>query len=678
VVGLDEIVLDLEVTPDRGYAMSVRGIARELSHAFGTAFRDPGLGPAPAATAEPVYPVDVRDPIGCDRFAARVVRGIDPTAPSPEWMRRRLTVAGVRTISLAVDITNYVMLELGQPMHAFDLDRLQGPLVVRRAHAGERLTTLDGLARVLDTEDMVICDAGLNADGVGEGRAISLAAVMGGETSEVVVGTVNILFEAAHWDPVMVGRTARRHKLFSEAAKRWERGVDPALPLVALERAVSLLEEHGGGTVDGRVLDIDTVVAPASIKLPVDKPSRVVGVPYSPARVTALLKQIGCAVKGKAPTFTVIPPTWRPDLTDPADLVEEVVRLDGYDAVPSVLPLAPAGNGLTPQQRRRRSVGRTLAEAGYVEVLSYPFVSPAAADALGLSADDPRRDAVRLANPLSAEEPLMRTSLLPPLLATLRRNLGRGARDLALYEQGLVFHPVAGAGTPPAMGVDRRPTDAEFAAANAVLPHQPWHVAAVLAGEFEPTGWWGSGRRAGWADAVEAARVVCSAAGVPAATRPASYAPWHPGRCAEIVVDGSVVGHAGELHPAVCAALDLPKRTCAMEVNLDALPLPGVTAAPVVSTFPPALIDVALVVDAGVPAARVEAALVDGAGELLEEVRLFDVFIGAQVGEGRKSLAYKLMFRALDRTLTADEAVAARDAAVAAAATQVGATLRGA
>jgi phenylalanyl-tRNA synthetase beta chain len=678
VVGLDEIVLDLKVTPDRGYAMSVRGIARELSHAFGTAFRDPGLGPAPAATAEPVYPVDVRDPIGCDRFAARVVRGIDPTAPSPEWMRRRLTVAGVRTISLAVDITNYVMLELGQPMHAFDLDRLQGPLVVRRAHAGERLTTLDGLARVLDTEDMVICDAGLNADGVGEGRAISLAAVMGGETSEVVVGTVNILFEAAHWDPVMVGRTARRHKLFSEAAKRWERGVDPALPLVALERAVSLLEEHGGGTVDGRVLDIDTVVAPASIKLPVDKPSRVAGVPYSPARVTALLKEIGCAVKGKAPTFTVIPPTWRPDLTDPADLVEEVVRLDGYDAVPSVLPLAPAGNGLTPQQRRRRSVGRTLAEAGYVEVLSYPFVSPAAADALGLSADDPRRDAVRLANPLSAEEPLMRTSLLPPLLATLRRNLGRGARDLGLYEQGLVFHPVAGAGTPPAMSVDRRPTDAEFAAANAVLPHQPWHVAAVLAGEFEPTGWWGSGRRAGWADAVEAARVVCSAAGVPAATRAASYEPWHPGRCAEIVVDGSVVGHAGELHPAVCAALDLPKRTCAMEVNLDALALPGVTAAPVVSTFPPALIDVALVVDAGVPAARVEAALVDGAGELLEEVRLFDVFVGAQVGEGRKSLAYKLMFRALDRTLTADEAVAARDAAVAAAATQVGAALRGA
>ena len=250
---------------------------------------------------------------------------------------------------------------------------------------------------------------------------------------------------------------------------------------------------------------------------------------------------------------------------------------------------------------------------------------------------------------------------------------------MALFEQGLVFHPVAGAGAPPTMGVDRRPTDAQFAAADAVLPHQPWHVAVVLAGEFEPTGWWGAGRRAelggrgrGGADRA-APRPACRPASGPGRT-----APWHPGRCAEIVVGGAVVGHAGELHPAVCAALDLPKRTCAMELDLDALPLPGVTAAPVLSTFPPALIDVALVVDAGVPAAQVEAALVEGAGALLEEVRLFDVYIGEQVGAGRKSLAYKLTFRAPDRTLTADEAVAARDAAVAAAASRVGATLRGA
>jgi phenylalanyl-tRNA synthetase beta chain len=615
----------------------------------------------------------VSDPVGCDRFVVRVVRGIDPTAQSPEWMRRRLTVAGVRTISLAVDITNYVMLELGQPMHAFDLDRLKGPLLVRRALAEERLTTLDGVARVLDAEDMVICDTATDPDGAG--TAISLAAVMGGQTSEVADTTVNVLLEAAHWDPVMVSRTARRHKLFSEAAKR---GVDPALPLVAMQRAVSLLVEHGGGAVDERVLDIDTVLEPTSIKLPVQKPSQIAGVEYSQTRVSALLRQVGCTVRGKAPAFTVTPPTWRPDLTDPADLVEEVVRLDGYDAVPSLLPLAPAGNGLTPTQRRRRTVGRSLAESGFVEVLSYPFVSPQAADALGLAADDPRRDAVRLANPLSAEEPLMRTSLLVPLFATLRRNIGRGARDIALFEQGLVFHPVPGAGKPPAMSVDHRPTDEEFARADAVLPRQPWHVAAVLSGEFDPTGWWGTGRRAEWADAVQAARLVCESAGVEASVRAAGYAPWHPGRCAQIVVAGITVGHAGELHPAVCASFDLPKRTCAMEIDLDVLPLPGVTAAPAVSTFPPALIDVALVVDDAISAAQVEAALVDGAGYLLEEVRLFDVFAGPQVGEGRKSLAYKLTLRAADRTLTADEAVAARDGAVAAAATRLGATLRGA
>src|SRR5439155_23227848 len=271
---------------------------------------------------------------------------------------------------------------------------------------------------------------------------------------------------------------------------------------------------------------------------------------------------------------------------------------------------------------------------------------------------------------------LLRTSLLPPLLATLRRNVGRGQRDLALYETGLVFRPRPGAGSPPPMGVDHRPADTDFAAAEATLPDQPWHVAALLAGEVGPPGRWGAGRAAGWSDAVQAARTVVEAAGAEAEVRKGDLAPWHPGRCAEIVVAGRVVGHAGELHPAVCEALDLPKRTCAMELDLDALPLPDVIRAPVVSTYPPALIDVALLVDAATPAAEVQAALTDGAGELLESVRLFDVFEGAQVGEGRRSLAYKLTFRAPDRTLTVDEAVAARDAAVAEATRRVGAAPR--
>ncbi|MEV6815214.1 phenylalanine--tRNA ligase subunit beta [Micromonospora sp. NPDC051296] len=699
VVGLDDVVVEAEITPDRGYQMSVRGLARELSHTLAVPFRDPGRVPAPAGTAAPAYPVEVRDTLGCDRFAARMVRGVDPAAPTPSWMQQRLTVAGIRSISLPVDITNYVMLELGQPMHAFDADRIAGPLVVRRAEPGEKLTTLDGVTRVLAPEDMVICDAGLTNPlaGEGDGVPISLAAVMGGETSEVVPGTVNVLFEAAHWDPAMVGRTARRHKLFSEAAKRWERGVDPALPLVALERAVRLLTEHAGGAAGGEVLDIDHVRPRTPVTMPVDLPSRRVGVDYPPARVVALLEQVGCTVARGADrlaedpgevgvaaavgeALTVIPPTWRPDLTDPADLVEEVVRLDGYEKVPSLLPTAPPGRGLTWQQRRNRAVSRSLAERGYVEVLAHPFVAAELADQLGLPADDPRRQAVRLANPLSEEEPLLRTTLLGPLLGIVKRNLGRGLRDLALYEIGTVFQPRPGAGRPPAMGVDRRPTDAEFAAADAVVPHQPRHVAVVLTGDVEPAGWWGAGRPAGWADAIEAGRAVLAAAGVPDGrieVRAAGYAPWHPGRCAELLVDGSVVGHAGELHPAVVAALELPRRTSAMELDLDALPAAPVAPAPTVSGFPPALIDVALVVDDSVPAHEVRQALTEGAGELLESVRLFDVYASEQLGAGRKSLAYKLTFRAQDRTLTVEEAVAARDAAVARAAERFGATLRG-
>jgi phenylalanyl-tRNA synthetase beta chain len=676
-VGLDDIVVELNVTPDRGYCLSVRGVARELSHSLGTKFRDPGvLRKVAGPTPEPPYPLTVADTEGCDRFVARLVTGVDPTGPSPDWLTRRLALSGVRPISLAVDITNYITLELGQPMHAFDAAKLRGPVVVRRARPGEKLTTLDGTQRALHPEDMIIAD---------DSGVISLAAIMGGETTEVSPSTTDVLFEAAHWDPMTIARSSRRHRLSSEASRRFERGVDPAVGPVAVELAVQMLTRYGGGKADDRVLDINAVAPREPIVVDADYPSRVAGVSYPTKRVTALLKQVGATVASGGPgRLVVTPPTWRPDLTDPADLAEEVIRLDGYDQVPSELPLAPAGRGLTDAQRRRRSVGRALAEAGYVEVLSYPFVAPESSDALGLPADDPRREALRLANPLSASEPLMRTTLLTPLLATLRRNVGRGDRDLALYEMGLVFEPVSTSASPsaassgPALGVDRRPTDEEFAAADAALPHQPWHVAAVLAGEIEPTGWWGPGRAATWADAIEAARIVCAVSGVTPSIRAASSAPWHPGRCAEIVVDGRVVGHAGELHPAVSEALDLPRRTAAMELTLDAIPLPGVRPAPRISTFPPALIDVALVVDASVPAAEVETALVDGAGELLESVRLFDVYAGEQVGAGRKSLAYKLTFRADDRTLTAEEAVAARDLAVSQAATRVGATLRGA
>jgi phenylalanyl-tRNA synthetase beta chain len=471
-----------------------------------------------------------------------------------------------------------------------------------------------------------------------------------------------------------VARTARRHRLPSEAAKRFERGVDPELTVVALARAAELLCEYGGAKVVGGLVDVDTRSPRPTIALDAARPAAVAGVPYASGQVIELLGAVGCAVDAEGGTLAVTPPPWRPDLTDPADLVEEVVRLAGYDDIPSVLPTAPPGRGLTDVQRRHRSIGRTLAEAGYVEAPSYPFIGTAVLDALGLPDDDPRREVIVVRNPLSEEEPALRTTLLPGLLATLARNLSRGQRDLALFEHGAVF-PGGLRAPAPLPGVEQRPDDATLAALLGAVPEQPWHVAVALAGHREPRGWWGDGRPATWADAIEAARLVAAASGVELTVRAGELAPWHPGRCAELLIGDRVVGHAGELHPRVCAALELPPRTSVMELDVDALPAAAVPVGPPISAFPPVLIDLALVVPDDVPAAEVDAALRTGAGELLESLRLFDVYTGAPVPAGSRSLAYALTLRAPDRTLTGEEAAAVRESAVSAA-RRIGAELR--
>jgi phenylalanyl-tRNA synthetase beta chain len=393
------------------------------------------------------------------------------------------------------------------------------------------------------------------------------------------------------------------------------------------------------------------------------------------------LRQVGCAVdlllgEDGAGSVEVVPPSWRPDLTQPADLVEEVLRLEGYEAIPSVLPAAPPGRGLTEGQRRRRAVSRALAEAGFVEVLPFPFVGPASWTAFGLPEDDVRRRTVPVLNPLDADRAGLATTLLPGLLEMLVRNRSRGAADLALYHIGQVTLPHAKPVPMPEPGVDERPSDAEYAQIKAALPAQPLHVAAVLAGNREPAGWWGAGRAASWEDAVAAGRLVGRAAGVELRVTKAELAPWHPGRCAALRVGDWIVGHAGELHPKVVEAMELPARTCAVELNLDGIPLLDDRPAPRISPYPPISVDVALVAGADVPAAELADALADGAGELVEDVRLFDVYAGEQVGEGRRSLAYTLRFRAPDRTLTSEEANSARDAAVAVAADRYGVTLR--
>ncbi|WP_433798382.1 phenylalanine--tRNA ligase subunit beta [Actinomycetospora sp. CA-084318] len=671
--GAAEAVLDIAVNPDRGYALSIRGMGRELASAYDAPFGDPASIDQGVPTTDAAgYPVTVDPASGCRRFVARRVTDLDPTAPTPWWMTRRLLLAGIRPISLAVDVTNYVMLELGQPMHAYDAARITGDVVVRRARADEKITTLDDVSRALDPDDVAVCD---------DSGPIGLAGVMGGASTEVTATTSDVLLEAATWEPASVARAARRHKLPSEAARRFERAVDPAVARAATDRAAALLAHYGSATVDGGVTDVGpfaegTEPPTPPITMALDLPDRVAGVAYPRGASVRRLVQVGCGVDVGGDGVAVVPPTWRPDLTRPADLVEEVLRLEGYDAIPSVLPVFAGGTGLTMAQRRRRQVSHALADAGFQEVLPSPFTAPGVLDAFGLDDDDPRRTAVRLANPLDADRSLMATTLLPGLLDAVVRNVSRGLRDLALFHVGQVARPDGTPADAPAVATDARPSDAEIAALLEALPDQPLRVGAVLTGAWEPKGWWGEGRPATWADAVQAARTIAAVYGATPTVSNDRHAPWHPGRCAALHVDGVLVGHAGELHPKVLEALGLPPRTCAMELELDRLPVHEVLARPEVSAFPPVLLDVALVVAQDVPVAAIEAALVEGGGELIEDVRLFDVYSGAQVGEGRRSLAFALRLRAPDRTLTLEEAGAARDAAIALAGERHGATLR--
>jgi phenylalanyl-tRNA synthetase beta chain len=737
---LKDDVLEITVTPDRGYAVSIRGIARELASAYDVPFTDPAqtfqpgedasgqvidingreaeadvFGADLAAEGPDVWPASIADPTACDRFVLREVRGFDSRAATPLWMRVRLARCGVRSVSLAVDVTNYLMLELGQPLHAFDRSKLTGPIVVRRAREGETLEALDHVTRTLYPEDILITD---------DSGPISMAGTMGGLATEIDDNSADIVIEGAHFSDVGTAKMSRRHRLHSEASYRFERGVDRELPLRATARAVALLSTLGGGQVITGCTHAQIPVTPVTIAMAADYPDRVAGVIYGTDIVIKRLTEVGCEVRqlnapepptiapwraerpahaGPAadgtephgrhdrlhPVLEVTPPSWRADLTDAADLAEEVIRLEGYLNVPARMPRAIAGQGLTASQRLLRAVGRALAGTGFVEVHTDPFAPAAEADDLMLPPEDPRRPAVRVANPLSEDQPHLRTTLLPGLFRTLMLNIGRGFPDTALFETGLVFRPRPGSpGVAPILATDRGPTVEELASLEAALPDQPMRVGAVLAGDRELPGWWGPGRPATWADAIEAAREVAAVCHVTLDVRAAQEPPWHPGRCAALYVRAMtpsgevhewVAGHAGELHPRVVAAYGLPPRTCALELDFGVLAAAAedsTVRGPALSAYPLATQDVALVVPAHVPAAEVAAALAAGAGELLEDLRLFDVYTGAQLGADRKSLAYTLRFRAPDRTLTVAETTAARDAAVAEAARRVGAVLR--
>jgi phenylalanyl-tRNA synthetase beta chain len=671
VLGLDDVVFHLAITPDRGYCMSVRGLAREIACAYDLDFVDPAdVKPLPAEGE--AWPLRVQAETGVRRFALRPVTGIDPAAVSPWWLQRRLLLCGIRATSPAVDVTNYVMLELGHPMHAHDRNRITGSFGVRFARPGETVVTLDDIERRLEPADVLIVDDVATA---------AIGGVMGAASTEVRADSTDVLLEAAVWDPAAVSRTQRRLHLPSEAARRYERGVDPAISVAALDRCATLLADIAGGAVSPTLTDWrgdpprDDWSLPR-IRMAVELPDRVAGVAYAQGTTVRRLTQIGAVVAENDDILMVTPPSWRPDLLQPADLVEEVMRLEGLEVIPSVLPSAPAGTGLTAAQKRRRAIGKSLAQSGYVEILPTPFLPADVFDLWGLPAEDQRRATTQVLNPLEADRPHLATTLLPALLEALVRNVSRGLVDVALYAQAQVVQPTDETRGVELIPVHRRPTDTEIAMLDASLPRQPQHVAAVLAGLRERPGPWGPGRPAETADALEAVRIIARASGIDVSFRAAQYLPWHPGRCAEVLVGEMAVGYAGQLHPAVIERSGLPKGTCAVELNLDAIPILEVLPAPRVSPFPAVFQDVSLVVPANVPAQAVADAVREGAGELLEDIQLFDVFTGPQIGEDRKSLTFALRFRAPDRTLTEDDASAARNAAVRRATEAVGAELR--
>ncbi|GAA2233423.1 phenylalanine--tRNA ligase subunit beta [Herbiconiux moechotypicola] len=678
LLSLDDSAVEVNVTPDRGYAFSIRGIAREYSHSTGAAFRDPV--DRVATVAGNGFPVSIHDEapirgrVGATVFVTRVVRGIDPTVKSPAWLVSRLKLAGIRSISLVVDITNYVMLEFGQPIHGYDLDALQGGIVVRRASEGETLETLDGAVRTLHPEDLVIAD---------DRGAIGLAGVMGGASTEIGEGTTDVLIEAANFDPVSIARTARRHKLPSEASRRFERGVDPKAAQPAAARVVELLETLAGGTADGLGSVHHEHAEPGAIMLPFGFVQRLVGVDFTPDDIARSLAEIGSTVEENAAGFEVTPPSWRPDLIDKASLAEEVARIVGYDRIPSILPVAPPGRGLTVSQQARRRTADVLAAGGLTEVLAYPFLT-ARQNAVFGSPVEEEVPAIVVANPLDSEAALLRTSLLPGLIDIARRNLSRGLTDLAVFEIGSVFVPEAG----QRYGQDVLPLGAvlpdaaQLSELHAGIPPQPRHIGALLLGNTVDRQPGQPAVAAGIADALDTVRLLESALAVSVRVAAGTHKALHPGRTAELFVQTATgeaaVGFAGEILPALADELDLPRVVAVLELDLDALidaAGSSVEAAPI-SGFPAATQDLSLVVDAAVPAGEVESAVVAGAGELLESIRLVDDYRGAGLPDSSKSLTFALRFRAPDRTLTAAEASEAKLAGAARAAELHGATVR--
>ncbi len=659
-LGIEDAVLEMNVTPNRGDALSHLGVAREVSVLSAKPLRASTREvPESNEDVHAAARVRVEDERGCRRFAARVVENVK-IGPSPVWMVRRLQACGVRSINNVVDITNYVMLELGQPLHAFDLDRLAGAeIVVRRARAGERLTTLDGKDRALFAEDLLVCD---------RDHPKALAGTFGGAEAEVSETTRRVLLEGANWDPVTVRRMARRHQLHTEASHRFERGVDVAASPAGVNRAAALMVELAGGAVRRGLIDVYPAPAAAGVvRLERGQVSRLLGTHVSEAEVDAILTALGFVAEERQADATLWRvPSWRVDVSLPEDLVEEVARIRGYETVPATLPKLTESLKPEPVAAEvERRVRNALAGAGFDEVVNFSFVDPVLLpwvterplEALGTPVE-----AVTLKNPLSPQQSVMRTSLYASLLPNLAHNLRQGQEGIRLYEMGRVYL------RDPDGGIGLRP-----------VAREPVRVAGLLWGRRLPRGWSGGEETNDFYDAKGAVETVLRALGARnAQAQLVRSAPYHPRASASLVVGETVLGTVGELHPRAARALELPEGVQLFELDLEAL----VQVAEVVprlrplNRFPAVLRDLAVVVPESEPAEDIRAVIQEVGGPLVEEVLVFDVYVGKPLPPGRKNLAFALRYRAPDRTLKDDEVQAAHARIVEEVNRRLGAELR--
>ena len=556
-----DVIFDVSVNPDRGYAMSVRGLARELAGSLQVKYVDPadpkiakkfGKNSNPKAVS-----IKIEDKTGADQIYIRTLDQVNVKKSTPLWMQRRIEKCGMRSISLAVDITNYVMLELGQPLHAFDAQYIMGGLRVVRAGKFTKLTTLDKVDRKLDPDNLLIADAK---------TPLALAGTMGGLTSEVSNVTTKIALEAAHFDPLSISRNSRSHNLSSEASRRMERNTDPALAEIASARATQLLIDLADAKYVG-TSQAGSPIKNRKVKISQTQISKYLGFPYTAKQVKSALLLIGCKVAGSGDLLTVEVPTWRPDLINFADFAEEIARLNSYDLIPATLPTGKGGARLNDMQYRKRAVAISLANQGFTEVINYPFVSQEMVDLLGFTGD--RAKSFKIANPMSEEFPLLRTHLLPGLLTTAVRNIGRGSKNLAIFEIGTIFRNTTPLGKAVNPGISKRPSEKVIKDIYDGVPKQMLFVGAVVTGETVLSDWQGSGSKFNWSDAIAKAQEIIESTGNDYEIFSSDLAPWHPGRCAELRVNGKPVAHAGELHPRVITALNLPERSCAFAVILS-------------------------------------------------------------------------------------------------------------